>query len=134
MKLTRPNNSSREFWSGVAVSSNLRLSVSASLSVVGYDIRRFVNISQPVASSITTRSHGVWATSAALLRAKLIGADDFFDFERAKLSLADGGVVGLCFEDSARQKELLIQLLVPLFAEIRRNNDQNPPLPLRPFL
>ena len=55
--------------------------------------------------------------------------------ERPEMSLLlIGRVVRLRFEDSARQEELLGQFLVPLLAQIRRRDDQNAPLSLRPFL
>jgi hypothetical protein len=54
--------------------------------------------------------------------------------EGPELALLDGGVVGLGFEDAAGQEELLGQLLIPLLAQVRRRDDQDAPLALRPLL
>jgi hypothetical protein len=70
-----------------------------------------------------------------LIAGKLIGAnDDLFGLERTEFADPDSRVEGLRFQDFAGQEKLLRQLLVPLLAEIRRDNDQDATLPLGPLL
>ena len=54
--------------------------------------------------------------------------------EGPEMALLDGRVVGLRFEDSAGEEELLGQFLMPLLAQVGRGDDQDAPLALRPFL
>jgi hypothetical protein len=66
---------------------------------------------------------------------KLVGANDnVLGVKWAEVSLFDRGIVGLGFENAARQEELLLQLLVPLLAKMCRGDDQHTALALGPFL
>lgn len=54
--------------------------------------------------------------------------------KRAEIALLDLLVVGLGFQNTARQKELLGQLLVPLLAQIGGNYCKDTPSAFRPSL
>src|SRR6266498_4442754 len=50
------------------------------------------------------------------------------------VALLDRGIIGLGFENTARQEELFLQFLVPLLTEIGRGDDQETVFALRPSL
>src|SRR5205809_5670713 len=60
--------------------------------------------------------------------------DDAVRLERAEVTDLNRGVIRLRFKNSARQEKLLGYFLMPLFSQVRRNNNENAALPLRPFL
>ncbi len=105
------------------------------LERIGDDVRRLVDVAEAVrfVNHHQIPRHGLDVAGLAL--GELVGANnDLGCLEGADLALADGGVVRLGFEDAARQKELLGQLLIPLLAQVRRRDHQNAPLALRPHL
>jgi hypothetical protein len=53
---------------------------------------------------------------------------------RTVISLLDGGIIKLGFENTAWQEKLFLQFLMPLLAEICRCDDQKTASTLRPFL
>ena len=102
---------------------------------VGDDVRRLVDVAQPVrfVDHHQVPRHGLNVAGLAL--GELIGTDDDFrHFKRTELALPDRSVIGLGFENPAGQEEFFGQLLKPLLAQVRGSNDQNAPLPLRPLL
>jgi hypothetical protein len=60
--------------------------------------------------------------------------DNVLGMKRADVPLLDRSVVGLGFKDAARQEKLLLQLLVPLLAEMCGGDDQNTAFALGPSL
>jgi hypothetical protein len=70
-----------------------------------------------------------------LVPCELIGAEqDLVGIEGIGRAGGHRVVVGLGLQDATWQKELLLQLLVPLFAQIRRRYDEEAPLALGPAL
>jgi hypothetical protein len=77
------------------------------LERVGDDVRRLVDIAQPVrlVDHNQVPRHGLNVAGLAL--GELIGADDDFGhFKRAELALPDRGVIGLGFENPAGQERI----------------------------
>ena len=60
--------------------------------------------------------------------------DLILNLKRTKPALLDSGIVKARFENRAGQEKLLAQFLMPLLAQIRWGDDQNPSLALRPPL
>src|SRR5579864_128897 len=54
--------------------------------------------------------------------------------ERAKVTIPDRFIVGPRFQDLAVQKELLVQLLMPLLSEVRGGNDEDSAFAFGPLL
>ena len=81
-----------------------------------------------------TRSHCTAFTSLALWANGYEQMTMSGGLERTQLALLDGRVVRLGFKKTARQKELLAQLLIQLLAQIGGSNNENAPFPFRPFL
>ena len=67
---------------------------------------------------------------------ELVGTDDRTggEQERVSLLLFADRVVAFGFEDQPLQAELVLQLLMPLLAQVRRNDDEDLPPPLGPAL
>lgn len=67
---------------------------------------------------------------------ELVGTDDRTggEQERVPLLLLADRVVAFGFEDQPLQAELVLQLLMPLLAQVRRNDDEHLPPPFRPAL
>ena len=66
---------------------------------------------------------------------KLIGTqDDFFLLKRVQVALLDFLIERLRLQDEGGQKELVQQFLIPLLAEIGRQDDQDFFFSFRPFL
>ena len=67
---------------------------------------------------------------------ELVGTDDRTggEQERVPLLLFADRVVAFGFEDQPLQAELVLQLLVPLLAQVRWNDDEHLPPPFRPAL
>ena len=66
---------------------------------------------------------------------KLIGTqDDFFLHKRVQVALLDFLIERLRLQDEGGQKELVQQFLIPLLAEIGRQDDQDFSFSFRPFL
>jgi len=59
-------------------------------------------------------------TARELVRAD----DDVLDVEGLVVALLERSIIGLGFEDAARQEELFLQFLVPLLTEIGRSDSQ----------
>jgi hypothetical protein len=106
------------------------------LEGVGDHVRGLVNISQPV--GFINHHEIPWRRMdiGRLIARELVGANDnvVTGLERLELSLPDCRIVRFGFENLAWQKKLFAQLLMPLFAQIRRCNHQDAALSLRPFL
>ena len=67
---------------------------------------------------------------------ELVGTDDRTggEQERVPLLLFADRVVAFGFEDQPLQAELVLQLLMPLLAQVRRNDDEHLPPPFGPAL
>ncbi len=94
-----------------------------------------IHIAQPVGlvdhREVPGRNHKLFrVTRGELERAN----DQRVLLERSADAVLDHLVVILGFENECREKELFLQLLRPLLAQVRRSNDQNSALPLGPFL
>src|SRR5262245_5483888 len=98
--------------------------------------RLFVNVSQPVGLVNNHQVPHRRADIRLLTTRELVRTDDddIFTIERPMISVFDGCVVRLGFKDVAGQKELFLQLLMPLLTQIGRSDDQYPLLPFRPLL
>ena len=113
----------------------LVLACQRQLERVGDDVRRLVNIAQPVGFVDHHEVPGQGVDVARLALREMVGADnDLGRLERAELALSDRNVVRLRLQDAARQKKLFGQLLIPLLAQVGRRDDENPPPALRSFL
>ena len=106
------------------------------LEHVGDDVARLVHVAQPVRFVDDDEIPVNPGDVGSLRPGELVGAKDdaAVRLERPELPLPDCVVVGLGFEDTARKKELLLQFLIPLLPKVRWRDDENAPLPLRPFL
>jgi hypothetical protein len=60
--------------------------------------------------------------------------NDAILLKRIQIASAHGIIETARFEDNGRQKKLVRQLLLPLFAEIRWQNDQQPAFSFSPLL
>ena len=108
-----------------------------SLEHVGDDVRGLVNIPQPVGFVDHHEIPRSPMDIGGLVAGKLVGANDhriLLRLEGTETAHPDRGVVGLRLQNGAGQEEFLVHLLMPLFPEIRGRDDENPALPLRPFL
>ena len=105
------------------------------LKCVGNDIRRLVDVAQPV--RLVDNHEIPWhvCTSSALFLANWYEQMTISGLSNGLNStLLNRRVVGFRFQQSARQEELLGQLLMPLFAKVGRRDYQDAPFALRPLL
>jgi len=105
------------------------------LQCVGNDVRRLIHIPQPVCfindHKVPVRGTDIRCfTARELVRAN----DDVLDVEGLGVALLDRSIIGLGFEDAARQEELFLQFLVPLLTEIGRRDGQEMAFALCPSL
>ena len=69
---------------------------------------------------------------AGLAPGKVVGTnDDFRRFKGPKPTMFDSFIIRLGFQEAAGQKELFVQLLVPLLAEVGRCDDENAPFTIQ---
>ena len=136
MKLTRPNNSSKEFCKGRRRKQQFGNVFQRRLQRVGDDVARLVDVAQPVCLIDDHKVPPDRIHVGGLGPSELVGADDdgTVDFERPEVPSLDRVVVGSRFEYHAGQKELLLDFLVPLFAKVGWRNHQDAPLSFGPFL
>ncbi len=106
------------------------------LQRVGDDVGRLVDIAQPVRFVHHHQVPGRVVDVRRLVARELVRADDDVSvgLEGPELAGLDGVVVGLRFENPARQEKLVRQLLMPLLAKVRRRNHEHSAFSLGPPL
>src|SRR5690606_2170773 len=106
------------------------------LEGLGNDVAGFVDVAQAMRfiedNQVPVDAHDIFSLGLC----ELVGTDDRAggELERvAPLLLADR-VVALGFQNKPLQAKLVLQLLMPLFAQVGRDDDEDLPLPFCPAL
>ncbi len=106
------------------------------LEGLGDDVAGLVDVAQAMRFVEHDQIPGDALDIVGLGLRELVGTDDRTggEQERVALLLFADCVVAFGFEDQPLQAELVLQFLVPLLAQVRRNDDQHLPPPFGPTL